>query len=311
MAITAEVNYGTKQQHGLKWGIYRVTGDAMRIRTRELGGDVERLQDQNLGLVTDKDTLVVMGNIWVHKDEQERTRFRHPRLVAQTGATAWYWDNPQLPHLLYRGAWNPNGYKNWMRIVKNNTATQTAQGSGKGEAVINEQLVKITNGRHTQWQSIIGEHRACQIRSKTALLCPSGAGIFPNYYGLDKAKWIQQKTRELEKLGWRVILRDKPGRSAREHIHNGRLYQQLIAQNIGITVSIHSVGPVESLLAGVPALVEGRHAGGECATPYDEYMQTGNIRMPHQTDVEQWCARLLDDTFHKTEAYEGTWYDRV
>ena len=104
-----------------------------------------------------------------------------------------------------------------------------------------------------------------------------------------------------------VHLRDKPSRRAREGNKHGRLYQRLITNDIGITVSIHSVGPVESLLAGVPALVEGRHAGGDCATNYDEYLKTGNILLPSQEKIEGWVNCLLEETYHKTEVYKGEW----
>ena len=314
--IRADENYGLKQLHGLKWGIYKFVNGGNQVRTREFGGDVERLKDQDLSLVTNKDRLIIMGNIWVHPEAMEQTRFRHPDLISKIGCEAYYWDNPQLPHLLYQGEWNPQGYKNWMRLVKGNAATQTTKdslsyykktGPGTGAYRINKQLESLTNGKYTTWQSIVGPRRECKIRSNKALLCPSGAGIFENYYGLNKRQWIQNKTKELTEKGWQVILRDKPTRSARETTTHGRLYQRLITDNIGITVSLHSVAPVESLLVGVPALVEGRHAGGDCATNYDEYLKTGNILLPSQEKVEGWVNCLLEETYHKTEVYKGEW----
>lgn len=309
MAISAVENYGTKAQHGLKWGIHRFVGGAHRIRLRELGGDCERLPNQDLSLCDSHTELIIMGNVWVHKDPRERTLFRHPDQIAATGATAYYWDNPLLPHLLYRGEWNPMGHKNWLRIVKNDTAPKEGTSTGHGERVINQQLKLITNGRHTVWQSTVGTRRPVSVRSKTALLCPSGAGIFENYYGTTKRAWIEDMTQKFESLGWRVIMRDKPSRSLRE-VNNGKLYEQLLAEPIGCTVSIHSVGPVESLLAGVPAVVSGRHAGGPCATPLEEFLETKQLRLPHESDCDAWVSRLLDDTYHKTEAYDGSWHGR-
>ena len=58
--IRANENYGLKQLHGLKWGIYKFVNGGNQVRTREFGGDVERLKDQDLSLVTDKDRLIIM-----------------------------------------------------------------------------------------------------------------------------------------------------------------------------------------------------------------------------------------------------------
>jgi len=306
--INARTNYGQKGLHGLYWGIHRFVDSNWCIKMKNMGGSVERLPDQDLSRVKSTDSLVIMGNIWVHKDEKECVLFRHPDIVNKTGADWWYWDNPQLPHLLYRGDWNPMGHKNWMRLIQNNTATPPTTAFENSDGRINRQLNKITHGKHTTWESIVGPRRPVEARSKVALLCPSGAGIFPNYYNINKTDWIREKTLQLQKQGWEVILRDKPSRGQRE-IDNGKLYEQLTMQNIGITVSIHSVGPVESLLAGVPAIVEGRHAGGPGTTPWQDFIQTGAINTPHQSDVDAWVETILNHTYHKTEAYTGEWHN--
>ena len=302
--IKAEKNYGRKDQHGLKWGIYKFVNGGHQVKITSIGGDVERLKDQNLSLVTNKDRLVIMGNIWVHKDAVEATKFRHPDLINQTGALWHYWDNPSLPHLLYKGAWNPNGYKNWMRLVKGNTATTRQVGSGAER--INTQLDQLTNGRITAWQEIVGPIRPSEVRTKTALLCPSGSHIFPNYYGLNKQKWIQDKTEQLTKKGWNVILRDKPSRRGRE-INDNKLYEILVKERIGLTVSLHSVGPVESLLCGVPSISDGAHGGGELVTPWTEFLKTEELRLPSQQQIFDWVDNILSETFHKTEVYKGEW----
>tara|TARA_B110000285_G_C15120841_1_gene617037 strand:+ start:1088 stop:2020 length:933 start_codon:yes stop_codon:yes gene_type:complete len=303
-AIQAEENYGQKQLHGLHWGIHRFNTLGWKIKLEPLGGNLQRLENQNLKVITPKDRLVVMCNIWSHKDPREATLFRHPNLINQTGADWWYWDNPSLPHLLYKGEWNPNGYKNWMRLVKNATATQTQVVSG--EARINAQLDGLTDGNITAWQEIVGPIRPVSVRTKTALLCPSGAHIFPNYYNTTKQAWVNEKKQQLENLGWRVIYRDKPSRSGRERKH-GKLYEQLIAENIGLTVSMHSTVPIESLLCGVPSISAGAHSGGELVTPWEEFLKTEELRLPTEPQIFDWVNNILGETFHKSEVYDGTW----
>lgn len=302
--MIAEKNYGQKQLHGIHWGIHRFDKPGNKIKLVKFGGDLERLKYQDLTKVTASDRLIVMGNVWVHKDPKEATLFRHPNLINQTGATWWYWDNPSLPHLLYKGAWNPHGYKNWMRLVKNATATHTQVGTG--EARINQQLDQLTNGKITAWQEIVGPIRPVEVRTKTALLCPSGAHIFSNYYNTTKSAWVEEKKQQLENLGWRVIVRDKPSRQKRE-INNNKLYEILVKERIGLTVSMHSMGPIESLLCGVPSISEGAHGGGNLVTPWQEYLKTQELRQPTQQQIFDWVNNILSETFHKTECYDGTW----
>jgi hypothetical protein len=199
-----------------------------------------------------------------------------------------------------------------MRITEGATVTTTSTPMRPGQSGaerINEQLRNITDGKIQKWWQIVGERRnKIEPRGKTVLLCPSGAGIFPNYYGINKEDWILDKIHQLGKMGYNVVLRDKPSRKNRE-INDNRLHQQLAREDIAFTVSIHSVVPVETLVAGVPAVVEGYHAGGDCATPWDEFVANNKVRCPEREAVDAWVDRLLCDTFHKTEAYNGNWYN--
>ena len=82
--ITADHNYGTKDLHGLRWGISVFVNDQKKTALTEMGGSLERLHNQDLSLVQGRD-LLVFGNIWVHKDAEEKTKFRHPDLYKE-----WY-----------------------------------------------------------------------------------------------------------------------------------------------------------------------------------------------------------------------------
>lgn len=302
-------NYGTKALHGLHWGISEFVAPGWRVGLVEQGGSCQRLREQDLSQC--KNPVITLGNIWAHKDPKEAGRFRHPSEYEKHSVRWFCWDNPQLPHLLYQGPHNPHGFKNWMRITEGDTVTTSQtplRANQSGAERINEQLRNITDGKIQKWWQIVGERKnKIEARGKTVLLCPSGAGIFPNYYGINKADWILEKIHQLGKMGYNVVLRDKPSRKGRE-INDNRLHQVLAREDIAFTVSIHSVVPVETLVAGVPAVVEGRHAGGDCATPWEEFLATNRVRCPEREQVDQWVDRLLCDTFHKTEAYSGEWY---
>ena len=165
----------------------------------------------------------------------------------------------------------------------------------------------------------MGPRRPVLPRSKRVLLCPSGGVVFEKYYNLNKTNWINQVTQRCRAMGLEVQLRDKPGRSAREG--GNRLYERLTQQNYFCTISNHSMVPIESLWAGVPAVSVGAHAaqgGGMDAhsqmtlpmtqTLEEFYVSNGAVRCPAESQVYYWCEQLLLDCYHKRDIYSGEWY---
>jgi len=320
MQFLANENWARKELHGLHWGISTIVDERYCIRLTSMGGSCERLQDQNLDLVGGR-PIIVFGNVWCHKDPQEAQRFRHPREYITRNIRWFYWDNP-VPHLLYKGAWNPHGHKNFMRLVEGDTMRTPLTPIRVGQSIdrINRQLTELTAGTITDWQDIMGPSRPVLPRSKTVLLCPSGGVVFEKYYNLHKTNWINQVTQRCRAMGLEVELRDKPGRNQRE-IGDNRLYQRLLQQNYLCTISNHSMVPIESLWAGVPAVSVGAHAaqgGGfneqgqmtaPMSTTLEEFYQDGGaVRCPDHTQVAHWVQQLLLDCYHKRDIYSGEWY---
>ena len=320
MQFQAHDNWARKELHGLHWGISTIVDDRYCIRLTSMGGSCERLQDQNLDLVAGR-PIIVFGNVWCHKDPQEAQRFRHPSEYTQRRIRWFYWDNP-VPHLLYRGAWNPHGHKNFMRLVEGDTMRTPRTPIRVGQSIdrINRQLRELTAGVITHWSDIMGPSRPVMPRSKTVLLCPSGGVVFEKYYNLNKMNWIHEVTQRCRAMGLEVELRDKPGRNQRE-IGDNRLYQRLMQKNYMCTISNHSMVPIESLWAGVPAVAVGAHAAqgggfnqqGERTAPMSTtleefYQDMGAVRCPDHTQVRYWVEQLLLDCYHKRDIYNGEWY---
>jgi len=318
--FTADHNWARKELHGLHWGISVIDDDRYQIRLKSMGGSCERLQDQNLDLVHNR-PIIVFGNVWCHKDPVEAQRFHHPREYTARNIRWFYFDNP-VPHLLYKGAWNPAGYKNFVRLVEGDTmrTPRTAIRPGQSVHRINHQLRELTQGKIQHWQDIMGPSRPVMPRSKTVLLCPSGGVVFEKYYNLNKTNWIMEVTQRCKQMGLEVELRDKPGRNQRE-IGDNRLYQRLMQKNYMCTISNHSMVPIESLWAGVPAVAVGAHAaqgGGfnsqgqmteSMTTTLEEFYQDGGaVRCPDQSQVAHWVQQLLLDCYHKRDIYSGAWY---
>lgn len=304
-------NYGVKGYHGLFFGLYHFIDDRMIVKDHSMGGSLRRVNNQMYDQIPKDATLFQFGNIWGLKQGNlfhERSRFIHPQRLLDGGWEYFYWDNPTLPHILYKGFWNPEGYKNWCRLTHNTTSPHNPIENMHGARRINAQLKHLTKGSIVDWRDIVGgikqvEHR----KGGVALLCPSSREMFLNYYDKHLNFWIQEKTKKLQNMGYKVEVRVKPGRPQRE-THDGKLYERLRRGDVSITVGCHSMGAIESLLAGVPAIVEGAHSGGACATPWDEFVQGGEVRVPLQSAVERHANYMLNYTYHKLELYDGTWF---
>jgi len=308
--MKAHLNYGLKHYHHLYFGVYEFINDENKIADQSIGGSLRRLREQRIENYTGTRGILQFGNIWAMKASQfmhENGCFIHPDVWNQKNIPLLYWDNPGLPHLLYRGLWNPHGYNNWCRLTRDGTNTKQ-QNIGGGARKINGQLKHLTEGSICDWRDIVGGYRRVEVRGKKALICPSSGQMFKNYYGVDVNRWIEEKSRRLKTLGYEVEVRGKPGRPARERA-GGKLYERLHANDIALTVSCHSVGALESIIAGVPTVVEGAHHAGELGTPWEEFAQSGDLRLPRMDAVEDWVDQILCNVHHKSHIYTGQWLD--
>tara|TARA_R100000426_G_scaffold79718_1_gene57420 strand:- start:117 stop:1043 length:927 start_codon:yes stop_codon:yes gene_type:complete len=305
--LYASHNYAQKHYHGLHFGI-SVFGKDWRLRHRMIGGRMHRLKDQDINNIFKDETVLIFGNIYGHRDPEQQKKFNHPSALRQKNIDFYYWDNPHIPHLLYHNPANPMGHKNWCRMVFNHTHRQCDAVRRPNQSIqrINEQLHHLSAHTLKTWRDLVPVWRDCKRRSMTALLCPSGDKTFTHHYNITRSEWTNSWRTILERLGYRVFVRPKPGRELRQAPH--RLCDQLVRNNVGITVSNHSIVAVESMLAGVPAVVSGSNATGELGTPAEEFEQTGILRPVDMDQLIDWCEQLLLDDYHKSEVYNGTWH---
>ena len=307
MKLDRNTQYDTKEQHLLDWGLNRFTDDRMQIRHTSIGGSVERLQSQSVAHLKPTDRILQFGNPWVSKTPSER-RFNHPDVVIPRVRAYYFWDNPELPHLLYQDRWNPKGHKNWMRIVPGGILSGRCDVLTERVEAINEQIAYYSQGTHKTWQSIVPKRRRVQVRGKRVLLILSSSGVYRHYDNLDKWRWAEHTQKILEGQGYTVEVRDKMGRARRRQFQE-RLSDVLYDSDWAFSVSYQSAAVIESLLAGTPAVVYNRRdCGGWLTTPWQEMLE-GTIRHNWRTlDVDLRVEQLLSNTFHKNEAYTGEWY---
>ena len=306
MRLTADHNYAQKHYHGLHFGI-SVFGTDWQVRHRSVGGKMERLPNQDITLIEPNQNILVFGNIYGHRDVNEKKLFNHPNLLRERNINFYYWDNPHIPHLLYANPANPRAHKNWCRLVHRHIHRQWNSISRPTQSVerINQQLRSLSQGVLKSWRDLNPVWRDVKRRSMTALICPSGERTFQHHYGITRSDWCAEWRRILEEMGYRVHIRPKPGRELRHHPH--RLCDQLVRNDVGITVSNHSTVAVESMMAGVPAVVTGVNPAGQLGTPGEEFKQTGQLRPVEMDQLTDWLELLLQDDYHKQEVYNGSW----
>lgn len=310
MTLNANHNYGNKRYHHIYFGLNRWDTRNPKMKDKSIDGGVTRLLAQDITNIGKSDTLLQLGNIWGMRKGpyiSERNRWHNIGDVVARGATVWYWDNPSLPHLLYETPANPQGYKNWMRLVKNTIATDAEQPprpAQSGTERINRILHDSTGGLVKHWQDIVGT-RACPTvnKSRRALICPSSAPIFTHYAGCTVDTWTHRVRQLLETHGYTVFVRGKPGRQQRNS--GNMLWRQLQEMNIGLVVGYQSMSSVEALLAGVPVMMYGCNPVGALNSDPDVFANSGTVVRPDRHSVDVLVDRLLCDVYHKWEAYSG------
>ena len=305
MKLQALTDYSNKQLHGLRWGLNVFRGPGYRIGLRELGGDCERLENQDISRLQSTDRVLMMGNAWIHRDPRDR-RWWPPEEVRGRVREFYFWDNPPLPHILYQGRHNPLSRKNWMRITPGSIMPRDLGWHQRHVDRINEQLRDCTDGWIQHWQQLTGGTEPVQPRGRRVLVIMSSSQVYERYAGVTKQQWLNQVRAECERQHLYVEIRDKQSRGRRR---NCEIDQHLRQGQYRATISFQSMAQVESIIAGVPAVnYLGTPVGIRPVTPWQEF-QSGILRMATQDQVEHEVETLFSQMFHKTEAYSGGWYD--
>ena len=290
--------WAKKDKHGLHWGHWIRKESATDWAIHR--GNYEPCFD--ISSTDGSRHCFKLGNEWISKPESPfyGTQFQHPRNYKHDN---WhFWDNPEIPQLLWPHSANPMGSKDWIRWVPGEILTSKHTESGSER--INRLLKQLSKGRITAWQEIAPVHTVSLTSSKTVLIVPSSELNYPNYYGTTQREWLRDVIQQLLDLGYDYEIRTKPGRKNRSK--GNQLTDQLRSGKYLCTVSQHSVAAVETVMAGYPSVVTGPHPAGELATPWHEFTQ-GHLRTPLGYETVEWCDTLLGNCRHKQEIFEGSW----
>ena len=202
----------------------------------------------------------------------------------------WCWDNNHTFYYMdsgyignYKSSSNPNGWKLWHRIVKNDV-----------------QHNEIIDRPDDRWKKLEQTLHDRKQGKHILLVTPSEKPC--KFYGIDRETWVKETVAEIGKYTDRtIIVRDKAPRPERVH---KTIYHDL--QNCHAMVTYQSIAAVESVMFGVPAFTLAPTAADPVANKL-----LSNIENPHWADKEtiyKWACHLAYGQYHIDELKSGKAY---
>lgn len=283
-----------KQAHMLEWGWYQRIEDHWKIGNVSVGGAYRRIQDTG---DINGEHLIKFGNDfgqgWI-----DHLSIPHMN---------WhFWDNPEIPHFLYPNPANPKGNKSWVRWVRGDIFSNEINTETGHVDRINDLLTDHA-GHPMVWEELLQPLSVVKRNSKKILICPSTPNCYHYYYNQNRSEWIDKWSTWVERLGYEPVVKRKPTRADRNQNENNRLDTILRTDQYLATLSQHSAGAMESIIAGTPVIVTGPHPIGNLATTTEEFQQ-GILKTPDQDQVWRWIERVLSNVRHKSELFTGSWH---
>ena len=184
-----------------------------------------------------------------------------------------------------RTATNPNGWKIWHRIVKNDLQ--------HGEIVARpEDRFKSFNKKFTPWKK---DGRKILVAKPDEKPC--------RFYGIDLDQWVEDTVNEIKKHTDRpVVIRERAPKRI-DRIATDTL-QQALDDDVFALVTFNSVAAVESIFHGIPAFTL---APANAASPV-ALQNLSKIETPYYPDMDKlyaWGCHLAYGQFHISELKNG------
>ncbi len=185
-----------------------------------------------------------------------------------------------------RTAANPNGWKYWHRIVKNDLQ--------HGEIITRpDDRFKQFNKKFNPWKK---DGRKILIATPDDKPC--------RFYGIDKDQWVSETIAELKKHTDRPIVVRERAPKRIDRIVTDTL-QQALDNDVYALVTFNSVAAVESIFHGIPAFTL---APANAASPV-ALQDLTKIETPYYPDQDKlyaWGCHLAYGQFHINELKNGS-----
>ena len=183
-----------------------------------------------------------------------------------------------------RSSANPNGWKHWHRIVKNDLQ--------HSEIVArSDDRFKKFNKKFTPWKT---NGRKILVAAPDEKPC--------KFYGVDKDEWIKQTVETIKKYTDRPVEVRQRAPKRIDRIANDTL-QQALDQDVFALVTFNSVAAIESIFYGIPAFTLAPNA----ASPVS-LQDISKINEPSYADNDKlyaWACHLAYGQFHTNELKSG------
>jgi hypothetical protein len=179
---------------------------------------------------------------------------------------------------------NPNGWKYWHRIVKNDLQ--------HGEIIERpDDRFKQFNKKFTPWKT---NGRKILVAAPDEKPC--------RFYGVDKDEWVKQTVESIKQHTDRPVEVRERAPKRIDRIANDTL-QQALDQDVFALVTFNSVAAIESIFHGIPAFTLAPNA----ASPVS-LQDLSKINEPYYADSDKlhaWGCHLAYGQFHTTELKSG------
>lgn len=199
----------------------------------------------------------------------------------EVGHTFYYMDSGYVGN--YKSKSNPQGWKVWHRIVKND--------------VQHNEIIDRPDDRWKRLQYPIEKRKQ---GNHILLVTPSEKPC--KFYGIDRETWVNETIAEIKKHTDRpIVVRDKAPRQQRI---TSTIFEDL--DKCHALVTYQSIAAVESVLYGVPAFTLAPTA----ADPVCD-KDLSRIEAPTQQDedkIYKWACHLAYGQFHNDELRSGYAY---
>ena len=182
----------------------------------------------------------------------------------------------------YKSPSNPNGWKVWHRIVKNNLQ--------------HSNIVERDSDRFDKLQVKLPDWK--KNGRNILLVMPSEKPA--KYFGIDNNQWRQQTIETIKKYTDRpIVIREKAKRQERI---SKTIYEEF--DNAFAVVTLQSIAATEAILYGIPAFTLEQNAASKFAG-----WDLSKIETPTYVDrneIYKWACHLAYGQFHNNELQDGT-----
>jgi len=201
----------------------------------------------------------------------------------QDNRTFYYMDTGYLGN--QKNSLNPNGWKYWHRIVKNDL-----------------QHNKVIDCPADRWEALkLPIENWKKTGSKIIIAAPDEKPC--KFYGIDKDQWIADTVLTLKKCTDReIIVRDRA--KLRIHRIENDTLKQALDNDVFALVTYNSVAATESVLYGIPAFtLAPSNAAGPVACQDLSKIETPFY--PSKDQVFEWACHLAYGQYHVNELKNG------